>query len=186
MFIIAGLGNPGPKYDGTRHNMGFSVIDVLCGKLGIALDYEKHRAFCGSGTYEGQRLILAKPQTFMNLSGESIGPMCAFYKTDVSHELLVISDDTDLEFGRIRIRKSGSAGGHNGLKNIIEHLGTQEFMRLKIGVGGRPPVWDQVDWVLSRFPKEDAEQLKEIRETAAMAALDVIKEGPDRAMNRYN
>ena len=186
MFIVAGLGNPGNKYDGSRHNIGFSVIDVLSARLNAPLDFEKHRAFCGTAVYEGTKLMLAKPQTFMNLSGESVGELVRFYKIDIPTQLLVISDDVDMDFGRIRIRKSGSAGGHNGLKNIIAHLGTQEFMRLKIGVGAKPPAWDLADWVLGVFPKEDAERLKEIREEAADAVLSIIKDGPDRAMNKFN
>ena len=186
MFIVAGLGNPGNKYDGSRHNIGFSVIDVLSARLNAPLDFEKHRAFCGTAVYEGTKLMLAKPQTFMNLSGESVGELVRFYKIDIPTQLLVISDDVDMDFGRIRIRKSGSAGGHNGLKNIIAHLGTQEFMRLKIGVGAKPPAWDLADWVLGAFPKEDAERLKEIREEAADAVLSSIKDGPDRAMNKFN
>ena len=186
MFIVAGLGNPGNRYDGSRHNIGFSVIDALCGKLGASLDFEKHKAFCGNALYEGNKLLLVKPQTFMNLSGESIGAIVSYYKIDIPTQLLIISDDVDMDFGRLRIRKSGSAGGHNGLKNIIEHLGTQDFMRLKIGVGAKPPEWDLADWVLGKFPNEDAGMLKEIREEAAQAVLSIVTEGADRAMNRFN
>lgn len=186
MFIVAGLGNPGNKYDGSRHNIGFSVIDVLCRELNAPLDFEKHKAVLGNAVYEGIKILLAKPVTFMNLSGESIGELVRYYKINIQTELLVISDDVDMDFGKIRIRKSGSAGGHNGLKNIIAHLGTQDFMRLKIGVGAKPPAWDLADWVLGGFPKEDTDALKKIREEAAQAVLSVIKDGPDKAMNKFN
>ena len=186
MFIVAGLGNPGRKYDESRHNIGFSVIDELCSRLNVSMDFEKHKALCGNAVYEGTKLLLAKPLTFMNLSGESVGELVRYYKIDVPTQLLIISDDVDMDFGKLRIRKSGSAGGHNGIKNIIAHLGTQEFMRLKIGVGAKPPAWDLADWVLGRFSEEDTARLREIREEAAQAVLSVIKDGPDRAMNMFN
>ena len=186
MFIVAGLGNPGNKYDGSRHNIGFSVIDVLSARLNAPLDFEKHRAFCGTAVYEGTKLMLAKPQTFMNLSGESVGELVRFYKIDIPTQLLVISDDVDMDFGRIRIRKARSAGGHNGLKNIIAHLGTQEFMRLKIGVGAKPPAWDLADWVLSRYAAEDQPVMDEAFQKAAEAAECFALHGIEEAMNRYN
>ncbi len=186
MFIIAGLGNPGLRYDGTRHNAGFSVIDVLCDTLGIPLDFEKHHAICGNGRIGGEKVLLVKPQTFMNLSGESLGPLVRYYKADISHELLVISDDIDLPVGKLRLRVSGSAGGHNGLKNIILHLGTEEFMRLKVGVGAKPPEWDLVDFVTSRFPADEAEIMHKAYALAAEAAKCIVTDGPEKAMNLYN
>ncbi len=135
MFVIAGLGNPSSKYERTRHNVGFDAVDLLADKYQISIREKKHKALCGSGVIEGQKVLLVKPQTFMNLSGESIGAILNFYKVEPETGLLVIYDDISLVPGRIRIRKKGSAGGHNGIKSIIGHVGTQEFQRIKIGVG---------------------------------------------------
>ena len=145
MFIIAGLGNPTKEYEGTRHNVGFDVIDRLSEKYNIAVDTKKHRALIGKGMIAGQKVILAKPQTYMNLSGESIRSLLDYYKVDEEHELLVIYDDVSLGVGQLRIRAKGSAGGHNGIKNIIAHLGGQVFPRIKIGVGEKPPKYDLPD-----------------------------------------
>ena len=134
MFIIAGLGNPDRQYEGTRHNAGFDVIDRIAEKYNIAVDTKRHRAYIGKGIIEGQKVILAKPQTYMNLSGESIRSLVDYYKVDEENELLVIYDDISLDVGQLRIRAKGSAGGHNGIKNIIAHLGTQIFPRIKVGV----------------------------------------------------
>ena len=138
MFIIAGLGNPDRQYEGTRHNAGFDVIDRIAEKYNIAVDTKRHRAYIGKGIIEGQKVILAKPQTYMNLSGESIRSLVDYYKVDEENELLVIYDDISLDVGQLRIRAKGSAGGHNGIKNIIAHLGTQIFPRIKVGVGEKP------------------------------------------------
>ncbi|MCR4907188.1 MAG: aminoacyl-tRNA hydrolase [Lachnospiraceae bacterium] len=186
MFIIAGLGNPGMKYYGTRHNAGFSVVDVLCDTLGIPLDFEKHRAACGNGRIGTEKIMLAKPQTYMNLSGESIGALVRYYKADISRELLVISDDIDLPVGKLRLRASGSAGGHNGLKNIIEHLGTDNFMRLRIGVGAKPPEWELVDFVTGHFNPEDQQIMNKAYALAADAVKCVVTDGLEKAMNLYN
>jgi PTH1 family peptidyl-tRNA hydrolase len=186
MYIIAGLGNPGRKYDGSRHNTGWMVVDILSRKYGIPLDFEKHRAVCGKGIIEGQRVILAKPLTFMNLSGESIRLLVDYYKVDPAAGLIVISDDIDLPPGRIRVRPKGSAGGHNGLKNIISHLGTDNFARVKVGVGPKPKDWDLADWVLSRFNGEEEALMEESRKTAAEAVVCLISQGPDAAMNQFN
>ncbi len=137
MFVIAGLGNPSSKYERTRHNVGFDAVDLLADKYQISIREKKHKALCGSGVIEGQKVLLVKPQTFMNLSGESIGAILNFYKVEPETGLLVIYDDISLVPGRIRIRKKGSAGGHNGIKSIIGHVGTQEFQRIKIGVAAR-------------------------------------------------
>ena len=152
MYIIVGLGNPTKEYDKTRHNVGFSVIDVLADRIGIDVSEKKHRALCGKGMLEGQKVILAKPQTFMNLSGESVRAMVDFYKVSPD-EVIIVYDDISLEPGQLRIRTKGSAGGHNGIKNIIAHLGTQEFPRIKVGVGEKPKYMDLADYVLSRFSK---------------------------------
>ena len=138
MFIIAGLGNPDRQYEGTRHNASFDVIDRIAEKYNIAVDTKRHRAYIGKGIIEGQKVILAKPQTYMNLSGESIRSLVDYYKVDEENELLVIYDDISLDVGQLRIRAKGSAGGHNGIKNIIAHLGPQIFPRLKVGVGEKP------------------------------------------------
>ena len=138
MYIIAGLGNPGKQYAQTRHNVGFDTIDILADKYNISVDTKKHKALCGKGMIEGQKVVLAKPQTFMNLSGESVRELVDFYKIDPEEELIVIYDDISLEPGQLRIRPKGSAGGHNGIKNIIAHLGTQVFKRVKVGVGEKP------------------------------------------------
>ncbi|MCR5627931.1 MAG: aminoacyl-tRNA hydrolase [Lachnospiraceae bacterium] len=186
MYIITGLGNPGAKYDGTRHNVGFSVIDILSDMMNIPLDYEKHKAICGTGMYKGEKVLLAKPITFMNLSGESVSQLCNYYKIDIPENLVVISDDIDLEVGRVRIRKKGSAGGHNGLKNIIQLLGRQDFPRVRLGVGAKPPMWDLADWVLGHFDEEGAKIVGEAEKEAAEAVALLIEEGIDKAMNRYN
>ena len=186
MFIIVGLGNPTPEYEGTRHNVGFEVIDALARKYNIDVDTKKHRAYIGKGMIEGQKVILAKPQTYMNLSGESVRSLLDYYKVDEEQELLVIYDDISLGVGQIRIRAKGSAGGHNGIKNIIAHLGTQEFPRIKVGVGDKPPRMDLADYVLSRFSKEDREKMEQAFKDAAEAVEVMIAEGPDAAMNRFN
>lgn len=186
MYIIAGLGNPGRQYEGTRHNVGFSVIDILADKYGIALDFEKHKAICGKGVIEGEKVILVKPLTFMNLSGESLQEVVHYYKVDPENDLIVISDDIDLDVGRIRVRPKGSAGGHNGLKNIIAHLGTDGFARVKVGVGAKPKGWDLADWVLGHFSDEDEKLMQESKNNAALAVVDIMQEGCEKAMNHFN
>ena len=155
MYVIVGLGNPGDKYARTRHNVGFDVIDLLAEQNGISVTERKHKALIGKGRIAGQAVILVKPQTFMNLSGESVGDILHFYKLDPAQDLIVISDDVALDPGALRIRKKGSAGGHNGLKNIIAHCHTEEFMRVRIGVGKLPPNGDMIAHVLGRFAPED-------------------------------
>ena len=175
MFIIAGLGNPSSKYEKTRHNAGFDVIDRLADKYNIRVTEKKHKALCGTGIIEGQKALLAKPQTFMNLSGESIGAILHFYKLEPETNLIVIYDDISLSPGKLRIRKKGSAGGHNGIKSIISHAGTQEFLRIKIGVGEKPQGSDLADYVLGRFSKEDRELAEEAFEKACDAAALMVK-----------
>lgn len=185
MFIIAGLGNPTREYEKTRHNVGFEAIDILADKLGIRVTDKKHRAFCGMGMAGTEKVILSKPQTFMNLSGESIGSMADFYKVDPEH-IIVICDDINLEEGQLRIRTKGSAGGHNGLKNIISHLGTQEFLRIRVGVGEKPKEMDLADYVLGRFPKDQEAMMEDAYKAAAEAAIMMVTDGADMAMNHFN
>ncbi len=186
MYIIAGLGNPGGKYEKTKHNMGFQVIDLLTDKYHIEMNQKKHKAICGTGVIEGVKVLLLKPQTFMNLSGESIREAVDFYKIDPETELIVIYDDISLAPGHLRIRKKGSAGGHNGIKNIIQHLGTQVFPRIRVGVGEKPEGWDLADYVLSGFSKEDEVLVKESWDRAAEAAAVMLTDGPEKAMNDFN
>ena len=186
MYIIAGLGNPGGKYEKTKHNMGFQVIDLLADKYHIEMNQKKHKAICGTGVIEGVKVLLLKPQTFMNLSGESIRDAVDFYKIDPETELIVIYDDISLAPGHLRIRKKGSAGGHNGIKNIIQHLGTQVFPRIRVGVGEKPEGWDLADYVLSGFSKEDEVLVKESWERAVEAAAVMLTDGPEKAMNEFN
>ena len=186
MFIIVGLGNPTAEYAGTRHNVGFDVIDAIADKYNISVTERKFRAFCGKGIIAGQKVLLVKPQTYMNLSGESVRSALDFYKVDPETELLVIFDDISLDVGQLRIRKKGSAGGHNGIKNIIQHLGSNVFRRIKVGVGEKPKDYDLVDYVLGHFGKAEKEQMEEGYKKA-VAAVEVILQGEiDAAMNEFN
>ena len=185
MYVIAGLGNPGSKYEKTRHNVGFQVIDRLASKYHIDMNTKKHKAICGTGVIEGVKVLLVKPQTFMNLSGESIREAVDYYKI-APEDIIVIYDDISLEPGQLRIRLKGSAGGHNGIKNIIAHLGTQEFPRIKVGVGAKPPKMDLADYVLSRFGAEEQKIMDEAFGEAAEAAVMMMTTGAERAMNHYN
>ena len=186
MYLIVGLGNPGKQYEHTRHNVGFDTIDILAERYGIRIDTKKQKALCGKGVIEGKRVILAKPQTFMNLSGESVRTLIDFYKIDETEELIVIYDDISLEPGQLRLRAKGSAGGHNGIKNIIAHLGTQEFPRIKVGIGNKPEGWDLADYVLSKYSKAEQEALKEASDDVIGAVRLMIMDDIDAAMNRYN
>ncbi|MCI9313859.1 MAG: aminoacyl-tRNA hydrolase [Lachnospiraceae bacterium] len=186
MYIIAGLGNPDRQYRNTRHNIGFDVIDFIADQNNITIGERKHKALIGKGFVGGQKVVLIKPQTYMNLSGESVREVIDFYKIDERSELIVISDDISLEVGQIRIRKKGSAGGHNGLKNIILHLGHDEFQRIKMGVGQKPEGYDLADYVLGHFSKEEREIMDESAKYAAEAVTVMMTEGADAAMNRYN
>ena len=186
MIVIAGLGNPEKKYFGTRHNIGFDVIDALSDKYNIELTETKFKAAYGKGRIGSQRVILAKPLTYMNLSGEAIRPLCDYFKVDTKTELIVISDDVELDEGNIRVRPKGSAGGHNGLKNIIKLLGHDEFSRVRVGVGKKPKEYDMVNWVLGHFEGEAAVLIKEGKERAVAAIEEIIDNGVDSAMNKYN
>ena len=186
MYIIVGLGNPDKKYMNTRHNIGFDVIDAIAEKNDIVVGEKKHKAVIGKGIVAGQKAVLVKPLTYMNLSGESVRSVIDFYKVDEKSELIVISDDVSLDMGQIRIRKRGSDGGHNGLKNIIMHLGHDEFIRVLMGVGEKPPRMDLADYVLGHFSAKEREVMNEGARTATLAIETIIAEGPDAAMNRYN
>lgn len=185
MYLIAGLGNPTREYEKTRHNVGFEAIDILADKAGTTVTEKKHKALYGKGFIGGQKVILAKPQTYMNLSGESIREIADFYKIEPEN-IIILCDDINLPEGQLRIRLKGSAGGHNGLKNIISHLGTQEFPRIRIGVGEKPRGMDLADYVLGRFPKEQQALMEEAYRDAADAACMMIEDGPNAAMNHYN
>ena len=186
MFLIVGLGNPGKQYEHTRHNIGFDVMDALAEKYNISISEKKHKALCGKGVINGVKVVLAKPQTYMNLSGESVAELLSYYKMDPEEEMIVIYDDIDLDPGQLRIRKKGSAGGHNGIKNIIQELGTQKFVRIKVGVGAKPQGWDLADYVLGRFGSEDRKLVDEAQDRACKAVELILSDGPDAAMNEFN
>lgn len=186
MYIIVGLGNPTSQYEGTRHNVGFDVIDVIADKYNISMDIRKHKAFCGKGIIAGRKVILVKPQTYMNLSGESVRSLVDYYKVDEEQELIVIYDDISLDVGQLRIRKKGSAGGHNGIKNIIAHLGHSVFPRIKVGVGEKPKQYDLADYVLGHFSKEERAIVEE-GYCKAVSAIELMVNGEiETAMNDYN
>lgn len=186
MYIIAGLGNPTSQYAGTRHNVGFDVIDKLADKYNISVTEKKNKALCGKGVIEGQKVLLVKPQTYMNLSGESIRPLMDYYKLDPETEFLVVFDDISLDVGKLRIRKKGSAGGHNGVKSLIAHLGTQDFQRIKVGVGEKPKEYDLADYVLGHFSKDEKEKMQESYEAATEAVAMILQGEIEAAMNRFN
>lgn len=186
MYIIVGLGNPENKYAGTRHNIGFSAVTVLADRFGISVDTKKHKALIGKGVIGGQKVILAQPLTYMNLSGECVRELVDYYKIDAASQLIIIYDDIALPSGKLRIRPRGSAGGHNGIKNIISHLGGQEFPRIRIGVGEKPRGWDLADYVLGRFPREEEPQIREALQLACDACEVIMDEGVESAMNRFN
>lgn len=186
MYIIVGLGNPDDKYAGTRHNVGFDVIDAIADKYNINVTEKKHRAFVGKGIIEGQKVLLVKPQTYMNLSGESVKSAVDFYKVDPKEEVLVIFDDISLDVGQLRIRRKGSAGGHNGIKNIIAHLGTDGFSRIKVGVGEKPKGYDLADYVLGRFSKDEKVKMEAGYQDAVNAVALIMQDEMGQAMNQYN
>ena len=185
-YIIVGLGNPGKEYNNTRHNIGFAFIDALAEEYDINVMDVKLKALTGKGMIGGQKVLLVKPLTFMNLSGESIRPLADYYKVDPESELIVVSDDITLSPGGIRIRKKGSAGGHNGLKNIIAQLGTENFQRIRIGVGEKPKGYDLADYVLGHFSKEEQSLMQEGIAKAKEALNLILAGNMDQAMNEYN
>lgn len=185
-WIIVGLGNPGSEYERTRHNVGFRTVDLLAKQAEVKIDRAKFRALTRTTTLAGQKVLLLKPETYMNRSGEAVQLAAMFYKVPISH-ILVLSDDISLPVGKIRVRAEGSAGGHNGLKSIIEQLDSQDFPRVRIGVGAKPhPDYDLADWVLSNFTPEEEILLIPAIEHAAAAVLELIQNGPQSAANRYN
>lgn len=186
MYLITGLGNPTEKYAKTRHNAGFEVIDYLSDKYQIPIKQAGFKGLYGSGYIEGHKVLLLKPQTFMNLSGESIRAVLDYYKIDPQEEMIVIYDDISLAPGQLRVRGKGSAGGHNGMKNIILHTGTQKFARVRVGVGEKPKDYDLADYVLGHFSKEEEKIMKEAFEKAGNAAAAILTRGLEETMNQFN
>ena len=185
-WLIVGLGNPGPEYAKTRHNVGFRCLDLLAEKLGVRVDKAKFQGLYGQTDYHGNRLYLLKPLTYMNLSGRSVLQLSAFFQVP-PQRIIVLFDDISLEPGRLRVRPNGSAGGHNGIKSIIAELGSQEFPRVKIGVGAKPhPDFDLAAWVLSTFSAQEEKALSVSLENGAQAALTIIDQGPAAAANNFN
>ena len=185
-WLVVGLGNPGDQYENTRHNAGFRVVDELADRGDFPVQRLKFHALTNTAVIGGQGVLVMKPVTYMNLSGEAVGEAARFYKLPPDH-VLVISDDVDLPLGKLRLRKGGSAGGHNGLKSIIQHLGTDQFPRLKVGVGGKPhPDYDMADWVLGKLQGEDKKAMDEAARRAAQAVECLLSQGIDKAMNQYN
>ena len=185
-WLIVCLGNPGPRFEGTRHNAGFLAADAISRKFGVAINKLRFKALTGNCRIGDETVMVMKPQTYMNLSGEAVIQAVRFYKIPADH-VIVISDEMALPIGKIRVKSKGSSGGHNGLKSIIEKLGTEEFPRIRLGVGAPPhPDYDVKDWVLSVFKNQDAEDMADAAERAADAAACYINEGAERAMNKYN
>ena len=185
-WLVVFLGNPGTKFNGTRHNAGFMAADAMAKELNVSINKLRFKALTAQVEIGGEKVLLMKPQTYMNLSGEAVIQAAKFYKISPEH-IIVVSDEVAMPIGKLRIRKSGSAGGHNGLKNIIQHLGTQDFPRIRMGVGAAPhPDYDMADWVLSTFKNKDAEDMQALAERVSKAVQCYITEGPDRAMNKFN
>ena len=185
MYLIVGLGNPGPEYENTRHNLGFRVINELASRLGLKSLKSKHQSFIGEGEIAGHRVMLAEPQTFMNNSGSAVRELLSWYKIDVK-QLIVIYDDVDLEVGQIRVREKGSAGGHHGIESVIAHVGTTEFARVRIGIGRDSLTGDVADYVLQNIPTAQREPLEAAVVTAADAASAIIAATLSAAMNKFN
>ena len=186
MFIIAGLGNPGRQYDATRHNAGFAALLTLADRHHIRVSTPKGKALTGTGIIGGQKVLLAMPQTYMNLSGESILALTSYFGIDPETELIILCDDINLDVGALRLRAKGSAGGHNGLKNIIALLKTQDFARVRLGVGNKPEKMDLADYVLGHFDEKERELMRKAQEMAADAVEMILEDGMDKAMNRFN
>ena len=185
MYLIVGLGNPEEEYNKTRHNMGFNTINKISQKYNIDVKQNKFQALYGSGIIENKKVILLKPQTYMNLSGNSVKEVVDFYKIE-KENILVIYDDMDVESGKIKIRKKGSAGGHNGMKSIIQMIGTEEFLRIRVGIGRPIHKGDEINYVIGAIPEEELKRLDEGTEKAQKAVEEILKNGVDSAMNKYN
>lgn len=186
MKLIVGLGNPGAQYANTRHNVGFEVIDILAEHIGSFGESKEAKALVHKVNYKGEKLLLVKPQTYMNLSGVSVRALVDYYKIDLEKDLLIVYDDIDLPIGSIRVRSEGSAGGHNGMKNIVQYLGTTKIPRVRIGIDPKPPYMDLADYVLSRFEKADREAIEEGLRQGAKAVLSFLEDGIEKTMNQYN
>lgn len=186
MYLIIGLGNPTAQYGNTRHNIGFDAIDAIAKKYNIIMNNKKHKAVYGHGIIAGKKVILAKPQTFMNLSGESVRSFIDYYKIDAQTQLLVLFDDVSLQIGQLRLRRKGSAGGHNGIKSIIAHLDSQDFLRIKIGIGKKPEEMDLADYVLGHFSKNERIIMNEAIEKVTEAVDKIVAGDMAGAMNQYN
>ena len=185
-WMIVGLGNPGKEYEKTRHNVGFRSVELVAGQLKTKIDKIKFKALTRMVNHQGKKILLVEPQTYMNLSGAAVSALAAYYKVKPDH-ILVIFDDISLPVGRIRIRKDGSAGGHNGIKSIIQSLGTDKFPRVKVGVGAKPhPDYDLADWVLSKFSAQEEKALAPALENAAAAALLLLEQGVEKAASAFN
>ena len=185
MYVIAGLGNPGRKYEGTRHNSGFAALDILAERYRIPVASERMKGLCGSGLIDGEKVLLVKPQTYMNLSGEAVGKAVRYYHLDPGSDVLVVYDDLDLPVGNLRLREAGSAGGHNGIKSIIAHLSTQQFCRIRVGIGSDKKE-DTRDYVLSGFWGEDIEKWQGAIDEASKACVEFINNRFQDVMNRHN
>ena len=185
MYVVVGLGNPGKQYENTRHNVGFNIIDILADEYGISVNKMKYKALIGEGRVGTEKVVLVKPVTYMNLSGESLAEIYNFYKVDTSN-IVVIYDDIDLDVGKIRIRKKGSSGGHNGMKSIIQMIGTEEFPRIRIGIGRPAHSGDEINHVIGAIPEDEIPLLDKGIEKAKDAVIEILKNGVDIAMNKFN
>ena len=185
MYIIVGLGNPGREYIATKHNVGFDGVTRISDDYNISLNVKKHKAICGGGFIGGEKVLLAQPQTFMNLSGESVRAIVDFYKVD-PQDIIVIYDDVDLDVGQLRIRRGSGAGGHNGIKSIIKHLGSQDFPRIRVGIGKKPSEWDLADYVLSKFSDGENKIIRQALKNVSDATKVIVNDGITEAMNIYN
>ncbi len=184
-YIVVGLGNPGSEYENTRHNTGFMALDTLAEKYNIKVDRLKFKSLCGMGIIEGQRVLLMKPSAYMNLSGQAVTEAMAFYKTP-PERTLILFDDISLDTGKLRIRRKGSDGGHNGMKNIIYLSGSDQFPRIKIGVGAKPAQWNLADWVLSRFSSQELKDMQQSCHAVSEAVPLILQGSMDKAMNKFN
>jgi PTH1 family peptidyl-tRNA hydrolase len=185
MRLIVGLGNPEDEYDGTRHNIGFEVVDAIADRAGVRFSDKKFKARVARGEIAGESCVLLKPQTYMNVSGESVGPALGFFKLTTA-EVIVLHDELDLPVGRVKLKKGGGHGGHNGLRSLKQHLPADRFVRVRIGIGRPPPEWDPADYVLARFTSAQRKEMARAVDDAAEAVESILRDGLDKAMNVYN